>query len=256
MGRLNDAEKCYQQCLNFYRKRNDRWEAISWHKLGNVALLRKNYTGATEHYRKALAIYDKLNNKENEEAKANTIGQLATVAASQAKDALNNQETEIAKCYYAEAEKLYQEVLAIYDRVDNQAKRAITFGNLGNVTMFINNDRAEQYYQNALQIEKGRKDSHGIARTYAQLAFLYSKRNYDQNALAYYIRAAKIFRELRARERQINLQNAALLFLRVGEKGLEELCKAVAAEPDVGPAEVETFLEELTAFSRQLSGTD
>lgn len=252
-SRLDDAEKCHQKSLEFARQLgNKKGETTNLHGLSNVALHRGDYSSAMEYCKDALAIYDEL---DDEEGKADIIGQLGNILANQGDDARERGDKDIAQHYDAEAERLYNEALKIYRRVGNQENQAIALSNLGGVARIIGDiTSAEQYLQEGLRLSKTLGHQYSIAANYGQLASLYRDLERYQDALSYYIRAEAVFRELGAeRERRGNLQNAAVLVRRVGLERFRELCQAAAAESAVGPAEVEAFVEELTAFLKQFN---
>jgi len=251
-GRLDEAETCYQQALDFYGQSGNRqMEALAWHMLGMIARLRKDYPLAAERYEKALAIYDQLG---DEEEKADTVMELATSAAQQGEEAGRRGDADEAQRHYAEAQRRYQEVLEVFRRVGNRESQAGALGNRGTVALITGDmTAAERYVQDSLKLHKALGNRHGMAMNYGQLADIYDAQERDQDALSYYIRAAAIFRDLGAMERQDNLHNVAILLRRVGPERFAELCQAAAADPVVGPAEVEAFLEELSVFLKRPS---
>jgi len=252
-SRLDDAEKCQQKSLEFARQLGNRkGETTNLHGLSNVALHRGDYSSAMEYCQDALAIYEEL---DDEEGKADIIGQLGNISAKQGDDARERGDKDIAQHYYAEAERLYNEALKIYRRVGNQENQAIALSNLGGVARIIGDiTSAEQYLQEGLRLSKTLGNQYSIAANYGQLASLYRDLERYQDALSYYIRAEAVFRELGAEQnRRGNLQNAAVLVRWVGLERFRALCQAAAAKSAVGPAEVEAFVEELTAFLEQFN---
>jgi len=98
---------------------------------------------------------------------------------------------------WAKAERLYQEALAIYLELGEEADQSITLNNLGNVARSQGQyDRAESYYKQALAIKEKRGDKENQAIYCSNLGRLALDRDRPSEARTWYERGFALAQEV------------------------------------------------------------
>ena len=96
-----------------------------------------------------------------------------------------------------EAERLYQEALAIYRELEDEEREANTFDNFGRVARSQGNyDRAEFYYKQALLIQEKLENKQGQATYYGNWGNLACDRNRSTEARFWYKRELALAQEV------------------------------------------------------------
>ena len=182
LRKYNQAIEYYQQVSAIHREVNNRQkEAITLNNLGRVYEklgddcrsswfcyrdftkgLRK-YNQAIEYYQQALAIHRKVNNRQKEAITLNNLGRVYEKLGDYCRE-LGDDCRSSWFCYrdftkelrkYNQAIEYYQQALAIYHKVNNRQKEAITLNNLGRVYEELGEyGLAINYFQEALHIDK------------------------------------------------------------------------------------------------------
>jgi tetratricopeptide (TPR) repeat protein len=98
---------------------------------------------------------------------------------------------------YAEAERLYQDALAIYRKLGEETDEAIALNELGSVARSQRHyDRAESYFKQALAIDEKRGDKEGQAVWCGNLGLLALYRNRPTEARPWYERELALAQEV------------------------------------------------------------
>ncbi len=98
---------------------------------------------------------------------------------------------------YAEAERLYQDALAIHRELGDEEMEALALNNLGNVARSQGQyDRAESYYKQALAIEEKRGGKHMQVAYLGNLGLLALDRNRPTEARPWYERELALAQEV------------------------------------------------------------
>ena len=152
----------------------------------------KQYQDAEASYQQALDLLNGLQRFDRQRAGhliAEVYQQLATMAMEQRK--------------WEEAERYYQQVLAIYTEFNELHRPAGTYHGLGVLAEQQGKwEEAERYYQQALAIFKADNDRHGEADTYHGLGVLALGQGKWEEAERYYRQALGIYLEYHDRYRQ------------------------------------------------------
>jgi len=98
---------------------------------------------------------------------------------------------------WAKAERLYQEALAIYLELEEEAVQSLTLNDLGNVARSQGQyDRAESYYKQALAIEEKRGDKERQASYCSNLGHIALDRDRPSEARTWYERGLALAQEV------------------------------------------------------------
>lgn len=151
--RWEEARVHHEAELALSKGADDRRSAIAYHQLGRVAQEQRNFDEAETHYRKALQIFNDL---EDRYETADIYHQLGTVAQ--------------ARGGYAEAEEHYLQALEIFNEFKDRNSAGGTHHQLGIVTQRQQRyEEAVAHYRESLDIKAEFEDHHGAAGTYHQL---------------------------------------------------------------------------------------
>lgn len=225
MGKLDEAEKCYQRLLNdsIY---NQDLISRSYHHLGRIAETKGDYDISLEYLHQSLDIKLKLM-KSNDPSIAqsyNSIGivyqqkgdhEKALEAFSKAlniwRRAYGKNHPNVAGCYnnmgvvykrdkkYLEALESFQKALAIRERHPSASHHDLagSHNNIGAVYERLgHHDLALNHYNLSLKIKyKSLSPQHvSIASTFENMGYVYENRGAYLQALSYFEKAATIYR--------------------------------------------------------------
>jgi tetratricopeptide (TPR) repeat protein len=226
MGKLDEAEKCYQRLLNDSTYDQDLISR-SYHHLGRIAETKCDYDTSLEYLHKSLEIKLKLM-KSNDPSIAqsyNSIGIVYQQKGDQEKalEAFNKALTiwrrvygknhpNVAGCYnnmgvvykrekkYIEALESFQKALAIRERHPSTSHHDLagSHNNIGAVYERLgHHDLALDHYNLSLKIKsKSLSPQHpSIASTFENMGYVYENRGAYLQALSYLEKAATIYRQ-------------------------------------------------------------
>ncbi|MEH2455110.1 tetratricopeptide repeat protein [Nostoc sp.] len=131
---------------------------------------------------------------------------------------------------WAEAERLYQEALAIYRELEDEKVEAIALNNLGGVALSRGQyDRAESYYKQALAIEEKLGNKEKQATYCASLGNLALDRDRPREARPWYERELALAQEVGRQDRVADAQSGLAKVLEEEGHYAEALPLALAA---------------------------
>jgi tetratricopeptide (TPR) repeat protein len=182
-GELDNAEKHYLDIQKVLESLKvgvpEQYIAVVYHQLGIVSQERGNHDQAEAWYKKALAIFEQLNDRVHLQS---VYHQLSRV--TEERGDLDS------------AEKWCQKSREINETLDNRAGMASNYHQLGNIAYLQGAlDRAEELYIKALEISTTLGNRLGMAATYGQLGLLAEKMGRMQEALARLVRCVGLFDE-------------------------------------------------------------
>ena len=157
--------------------------ANSYNQLGWFNFLKGEFSFALEHYNKAIALWDQLNDKRG---KATTLGRIGSVYQMQAD--------------FSKAVSYYLTALKIAEEIGDKNKIAGILGNIG-VVYDVQGDYAKSldYYFKALKMKEELGLNNLIASTLCNIGVIYMKQADYPKALDYYFRALKMDEEFGAK---------------------------------------------------------
>ncbi|MBD2562227.1 MULTISPECIES: tetratricopeptide repeat protein [Nostoc] len=131
---------------------------------------------------------------------------------------------------WPEAERLYQEALAIYRELKNEQCEAIALNDLGSVARSQGHyDRAESYHKQALAIEEKRGDKEGQAIYCGNLGLLALNRDRPSEARPWYERELALAQEVGRQDLLAQAQSGLAQVLEEEERYAEALPLAQSA---------------------------
>jgi len=184
-GQPDQAAQTYRQILAWQQGQPaTEWIrgniAVTYHQLGNTAVLRGRLDEAEDWYRKSLAIKEELGDRP---AMASTYHQLGMTAQNGGR--------------LDEAEDWYRKSLVINEELGDRPAMASTYHQLGMTAQHRRRlDEAEDWYRQALTIFEELGDRPAMASTYHQLGVAAYLRGRLEEADDWYRQALAIFEEL------------------------------------------------------------
>ena len=207
------AERRYTQALEI----NHRWVgdqarlAISYHQLGEIAMVREDYDTAEQRYMQSLEIEERLG---NEAGLAKSYGQLGVLAKLR-----GDHDTAEQRCtHYDTAEQRYRQARELFESelLDDQAGAAGIYHNLGLLAQAREDkETAEERCTQALRIFERLGNPAGVARSCQTLGDLLTDRN-DEQAIGHDLRALSIYMQMRNPRAIVSLRRLACARSRLG----------------------------------------
>ncbi|APY07599.1 hypothetical protein BWZ20_04480 [Winogradskyella sp. J14-2] len=189
LGRYNECLETHMQSLKLKEKINDTEESIaaSYWNIGNIHGDIENYEISNSYYTKAKEIYEKLG----------AAGDLFNIKSLMAINLKGMKAYEKSKSMLLEVEPYYKE-----KNYNNDL--AGLYDNLGWIlTQQDSLDRAEKYYNKALEISKQYGEKSLIGLNYRHLGELYNKKGEYRKALIYMKDALQNAEETGTRKKKI-----------------------------------------------------
>lgn len=176
------AEKWYKKALAIYEKLDcQHANALIYHNLGMISGEQRDFATAEEWCKKALAINEELDDEGKETA--NDYHYLGVIADAQQD--------------FLAAEKWYKKSLAINEKLGDEHGAAITYNQLGGIS-YKQGDFAtsEKWYRKALAIYEKQGDEYNSAKSYHNLGtILHDQRDFEA-AEKWYKKSLKISEKL------------------------------------------------------------
>ncbi|WP_138434613.1 tetratricopeptide repeat protein [Winogradskyella algicola] len=189
LGRYNECLETHMQSLKLKEKIGDTQESIaaSYWNIGNIQGDIENYEISNSYYTKAKEIYEKLG----------ATGDLINIKSLMAINLKGMKAYEKSKSVLLEVEPYYKE-----KNYNNDL--AGLYDNLGWIlTQQDSLDRAEKYYNKALEISKQYGEKSLIGLNYRHLGELYNKKGEYRKALRYMKDALQNAEETGTRKKKI-----------------------------------------------------
>jgi tetratricopeptide (TPR) repeat protein/transcriptional regulator with XRE-family HTH domain len=183
LGHSVQAKEFHEQALNISRETGDRkGEANSLNGLGWIYHILGQQEAALDSCEQALRIHQSINNRVGEGDVFNALGLI----------------------YYKQEEMTwalacYTQALAIRQEIGNRGGEGRTLNHLGLVYAHLGQiEKAQDYYRQSLKIRKEIGDRDGEGIVLYNLGKVYFKRQYYDVALACFLLARKIFKEVQS----------------------------------------------------------
>ena len=175
--KLEEAEKYYQQGFALANRAGDDHEqAVILHQLGVIAQERRQFDEAERWYRQSLAIEERIG---DEYIQAATLHQLGRIAEERRQ--------------FDEAERWYRKSLAIEEHIGDEQGQATTLHQLGSIAEERRRfDEAERCYRQSLAIKERIGNEQGQATTLHQLGMIAEKRRQFDEAESWYMKSLTI----------------------------------------------------------------
>ncbi|MCE9539567.1 MAG: tetratricopeptide repeat protein [Bacteroidetes bacterium] len=169
-----------QALLIAQKKKWQKGEGISFHRLGALNYHKANYPLALDYYFKALKIRESLNDKNGI---SGTIGNIGLVYYSQGE--------------YSQALDYYFKALKMMEKIGDIKGIAVVLGNIG-LVYFKRGDypKALDHYFRALKMTKKMGEKNGTANHLGKIGVVYKAQGDYLKALDYYSKALKMEEEL------------------------------------------------------------
>lgn len=212
-----------KQAGRIYEEIGDKSEnvGISWIVSGLISLSLGRTSDALQFYEKSLKFFRQTENKLQEAATLNNIGQVYVPLG----------ENQKALDYYSQA-------LQILRQIKDEFGEATILNNIGFVYSILGeNQKALEYYNQALLLRKQVNDVRGQATTLNNIGKVYDDSDDNQNALEYYKQALPLFKEVGDKSREATtLNNIGLNYSSIGEyqKSLEYYNQALQVIRQIG----------------------
>ena len=164
-GDYGTAESSHRRALKIFERLDDQKNmATAYHQLGILAELRGDYDAAEPLYRRSLEIDERIGDQAGMSGSYHQLGMLAQRRGD-----------------YDAAEPLYRRSLETFERIGNQAGMATSYHQLGMLAQARGDyDAAEPLYRRSLEIREHIGDQAGMSGSYHQLGILAELRgDYD-----------------------------------------------------------------------------
>jgi tetratricopeptide (TPR) repeat protein len=180
-GRLDDAERWYRKSLAIFEELGDRQAlAVAYHRLGTAAQRQGRLDDAEGWYRRSLAINEELGGGPR---LAFSYHQLGIVAQQRGR--------------LDDAERWYRKSLAILGELGDRPRLAVAYHQLGTVAQQRDRlDDAERWYRRSLAIKEELGDKPGLANSYHQLGIVAVGRGRLDDAEDWYGKSLALEEEL------------------------------------------------------------
>jgi tetratricopeptide (TPR) repeat protein len=182
-GQYEAAVRNFNEALAIDQKLgNKERESAGMRKIAMVLEILKKFPAAQDLYQKSLAVEQELGNEAGQARVYHHLGRL--------------QELQMQ---YDEAIGFYQQSLDLKLQINDRQGLATTYHQLGNLKLMQKSyDEALESYQSALEAEKKLGDRQGLARTHAQVGLAYRELGKVEKALYHLILAYQVFQRLRS----------------------------------------------------------
>ncbi|MFF9602506.1 KGGVGR-motif variant AAA ATPase, partial [Streptomyces sp. NPDC014684] len=180
-GDLAAAERHFRNALAIDERLNDRFGVATSHRqLGRIAQLRGEYRQAEDHTRVALTVFEELGDRANIATSYRLLGLMAQIQGE-----------------YRQAEDHTRVALTIFEELGDRANIASSHHLLGLMAQARgDNQQAEEQYRASLTIEGDLGDRPGMADTYHQLGMVTQKQERLEEAEDWYRQSLTINQDL------------------------------------------------------------
>ncbi len=173
-----------EEALNYAK--NAKWEAgmgISYHQMGMFATNKGDYPTALDYLNKALTLWTKHENGNDQQLKENALKRKPRSLSSIGIVYDNTGE-------YVKSIEYYLKALKYHEKSGDKKGEATTLGNIG---LVYNNLReyktAMDFYNKAVAIDTKLENYNGLGRHFGNMAIVLEEQNKQEEALEYYFKA-------------------------------------------------------------------
>ncbi|MBS1560979.1 MAG: tetratricopeptide repeat protein [Bacteroidetes bacterium] len=189
--------------------------------IGSVYVCTGDVTMAIEHYDRALALHERLGNRSGAAVVMGNLGKLSTDTGD-----------------YTAAVEYFRRALAIHEELGNRSGIAVVTTNLGNLYLGIGDfPAALEHYHTALALHEEFGDRHAIAVVTGNIGIVHNYTGNYPAALEFFHRALAVHEELGDRSTAANVignMGVALANTDDQEAALEHYLRALAIYEELG----------------------
>jgi tetratricopeptide (TPR) repeat protein len=199
LGQYAAARQEYETSLAIKREigGEERGIGVVLGQLGTLALVQNDLAEARRRHQEALQTFQRMGEDRMEAVAWHQLGRVAETAAERAGAGAQGPAPQPAAALWQEAERCYQQSLAIKEQIGDLALAATTCNQLAIVAEGAGRPQdAERWYLKAIEIGEKLGDEQALAKRYSNLADLLMAQNRLAEAETYARRAAAIMETL------------------------------------------------------------